>query len=111
VDQQSRRRSKSVITKIEAMLDNERCLIAMTASLKSPHDGHRFDSDSKLMAIDNCCSKCITNELRDYIEPPTRVNTRVQWIGGTITATLCGTVRWEIEDEDGVVHQQTIPGT
>jgi hypothetical protein len=35
----------------------------------------------------------------------------VQCIGGTITATLCGTVRWEIEDDDGVVHQQTIPGT
>jgi hypothetical protein len=105
------RRNKSIITKVEAMLDNERRLVAMTSSHKSPHDGHRFDSDSKLMAIDNCCSKCITNKLSDYIEPPMRVNTRVQGIGGTITATLCGTVRWEIEDDNGVVHQQTIPGT
>jgi GAG-pre-integrase domain len=107
------KRHKSIITEIEAAFTNSKTphIIAMTAAYKSPHDGHRYDSDSKLMAIDNCCSKCITNDIDDYIEPPHEVCTRVQGIGGTITAKLCGTVRWEIEDDEGVVHQQTIPGT
>jgi Reverse transcriptase (RNA-dependent DNA polymerase)/GAG-pre-integrase domain len=107
----SAHRSTSVVTKIEAAIDRDRQLLAMAAAYKSPHGGHQFDSDSKLMAIDNCCSKCITNDLHDYIEPPLEVNTRVQGVGGTITATLCGTVRWTIEDDNGVVHYQTIPGT
>jgi hypothetical protein len=63
------------------------------------------------MAIDNCCSKCITNDANDFIEPPMEVNVRVQGVGGTVTAKLCGTVRWDIEDDNGVVHQQIIPGT
>jgi GAG-pre-integrase domain len=110
------RMETSVANQLEAALAKDRQpkpaqLMAMAASHKSPHDGHRYDSDSKLMAIDNCCSKCITNDLNDYIEPPAEVNMRVQGIGGTVTATLCGTVRWDIEDDDGVVHQQIIPGT
>jgi GAG-pre-integrase domain len=104
-------RQKHIATELDAAITADRQLLAMAASYKSPHDGHQYDSDSKLMAIDNCCSKCITNDPNDYIEPPANVNTRVQGIGGTITATLCGTVTWEIEDDSGVVHQQTIPGT
>jgi Reverse transcriptase (RNA-dependent DNA polymerase) len=111
IKQRSPTRQNDIATELEAAIAADRRLLAMAASYKSPHDGHRYDSDSKLMAIDNCCSKCITNDLNDYIEPPAKVNTRVQGIGGTITATLCGTVRWEIEDDNGVVHQQTIPGT
>jgi GAG-pre-integrase domain len=107
---------RSVSTNLEAALAKVRQpksgqLMAMVASHKSPHDGHRYDSDSKLMAIDNCCSKCITNDVNDFIEPPMKVNVRVHGVGGTVTAKLCGTVRWEIEDDDGVEHQQIIPGT
>jgi Reverse transcriptase (RNA-dependent DNA polymerase)/GAG-pre-integrase domain len=107
---------RSVATNLETTLSKVRRaesgrLTAMVASYKSPHDRHRYDLDSKLMAIDNCCSKCITNDVNDFIEPPMKVNVRVQGVGGTVTAKLCGTVKWESEDNDGVTHQQIIPGT
>jgi Reverse transcriptase (RNA-dependent DNA polymerase)/GAG-pre-integrase domain len=103
---------RQVIAELEAaMTADKQTTVAMAAAYKSMHDGHRYDSDSKVMAIDNCCSKCITNDLTDFIETPTKVNMRVQGIGGTVTATLCGTVRWDIEDDDGISHQQIIPGT
>jgi hypothetical protein len=104
--------TRQVIAELEAaMTADKQTTVAMAAAYKSMHDGHRYDSDSKVMAIDNCCSKCITNDLTDFIETPTQVNMRVQGIGGTVTATLCGTVRWDIEDDDGISHQQIIPGT
>jgi hypothetical protein len=71
----------------------------------------RFDSDSFLIAVDNCCSKCITNCMDDFVEPPETVNVRVRGIGGNVTATLVGTVRWTIEDDNGMVHAWTISGT
>jgi hypothetical protein len=70
-----------------------------------------FDSDSFLIAVDNCCSKCITNSMSDFIEPPERVNIRVRGIGGNVTATLIGTVQWSIEDDNGKIHTWTIKGT
>jgi hypothetical protein len=67
-------------------------------------DDHRYDSDSFLIAIDNCSSRCITNSLDDYIGQPTKVNVRVSGIGGAVTANYKGTVKWSIEDDDGRVH-------
>jgi hypothetical protein len=34
---------------------------------------HRYDSDSYLIAIDNCSSRCITNSMQDFVSPPTKV--------------------------------------
>jgi hypothetical protein len=70
---------------------------------------HLCDSDSFLKAIDNCSSKCITNDLRDYVSALQKVNVTVKGIGGTITASLRGTVAWAIEDDDGVRHTFNIP--
>jgi len=35
-----------------------------------------FDTDSYEIMVDNCCSQSITNNIKDYIDPPT--NTSVQ---------------------------------
>ena len=76
------------------------CLRASSANTME----HRYDSDSFIIAIDNCSSKCITNNMSDYVSPPTPVNIPVRGIGGTVTATFKGTVNWSIEANDGVVH-------
>ncbi|CAB9505787.1 unknown protein [Seminavis robusta] len=74
-------------------------------------EDHQYDADSVLIAIDNCSSRCITNCMKDFIGKPTKVQVKVQGIGGTVTATYKGTVRWSIEDDDGMVHHFLIPDT
>ncbi|CAB9508241.1 unknown protein [Seminavis robusta] len=72
---------------------------------------HQYDTDSVLIAIDNCSSRCITNCMLDFIDVPVKVKVSVQGIGGSVTATYKGTVRWAIEDEEGMVHHFLIPDT
>ena len=83
---------------------------SLQASTTAVND-HRYDSDSFLIAVDNCSSRCITNSLQDYVQPPEKVNVRVKGIGGSVTATYKGTVKWSAEDEDGRVHTWYIPDT
>jgi hypothetical protein len=47
--------------------EDEDVIIAMPASTgsRSRAVAHRYDSDSFLIAIDNCCSRCITDNLGD----------------------------------------------
>jgi hypothetical protein len=72
---------------------------------------HSFDSDSFLVAIDNCSSRCITNCMTDFVGKPKRVKLSVLGIGGNAMATYVGTVRWSIEDNDGKRHDFLIPNT
>ncbi|CAB9503016.1 unknown protein [Seminavis robusta] len=78
---------------------------------EEPAKQQEYDADSVLIAIDNCSSRCITNCMKDFIGKPTKVNVTVQGIGGTVTATYKGTVRWSIKDDDGRVHHFVIPDT
>eukprot|EP00978_Attheya_sp_CCMP212_P008862 scaffold20822_cov52-Attheya_sp.AAC.8 len=64
----------------------------------------KLDSDSFIIAVDNCCITSVTNDLKDFIEPPKDRKTAVSGMGGTILATARGMVRWKIEDDDGKVH-------
>jgi hypothetical protein len=68
-----------------------------------------YNTDSFLIAMDNCCSQCITNCLFDFIEPPKKTNVRAKGIGGDVSATMIGTVRWNIEDDNGAAHKFLIP--
>ena len=70
-----------------------------------------FDSDSYLLMIDNCCSKCVTNCCTDFVGTPTPVRAQISGVGGPIPVLLKGTVKWKIEDDTGRVHIFRIPGT
>ena len=70
-----------------------------------------YDTDSFLIAVDNCCSKCITNSMSDFVGEPKKIDKQVRGIGGDVQVTYVGTVRWSIEDDDGMVHSFTIPET
>jgi hypothetical protein len=64
-----------------------------------------LDSDSYWMAVDNCCTSCITNCLDDFIGPMTKVTARMKGIGGVhIVASMKGTLKWRISDDNGRVH-------
>jgi hypothetical protein len=64
-----------------------------------------LDSDSYWMAVDNCCSSCISNCLDDFIGPMTKVTARIKGIGGVhIIASMKGMLKWRISDDDGRVH-------
>ena len=72
------------------------------------HD-HRCDSDSFQIAIDNCSTRCITNDARDFIDQPRPMSVKIKGVSGCATSTLVGTVRWAMQDDEGVTHQWTIP--
>jgi hypothetical protein len=64
-----------------------------------------LDSDSYWMAVDNCCTSCISNCLTDFIGPMTKFTARIKGIGGVhIVASMKGTLKWKISDDDGRIH-------
>ena len=69
-----------------------------------------FDSDSQVLMLDDGTSTCITNNTRDFIEPPKRVDRKVKGIKGHAQATHRGTLKWYIEDDHGLVHVMIITG-
>jgi len=82
-----------------------------TSELYGADNDHRYDSDSCQIAIDNCSSRCITNEIRDFIDEPRRVSVKVTGVAGSATATYVGTVRWSVRDDKGKTHHWVIPNT
>ena len=72
--------------------------------------GKQFDSDSRTLMIDDGASACITNDKGDFIEPPKKVNRKVRGIKGHAKATHRGTIKWQVEDDTGLIHVMLIKG-
>ena len=60
--------------------------------------------------LDDGASACITNNTKDFIEPPKRVDRKVKVIKGHAQATHRGTLKWYIEDDHSLVHVMVITG-
>ena len=60
--------------------------------------------------LDNGASACITNDKDNFIKPPKRVDRKVKGIKGHANATHRGTLKWHIEDDQGLVHVMVIKG-
>ena len=60
-----------------------------------------FNTDSFDILIDNCCSHTLTNDIKDYIEPPVKSTVRVRGYNGSTNSTMVGTVKWKIKDDKG----------
>ncbi len=64
----------------KAMIARRRCIALMSAQIieaKAAMEKERkirmeFDTDSFDILIDNCCSHTLTNDIKDYIEPPVK---------------------------------------
>ena len=84
-----------------------------TTDTKKPdivHD-HLCDSDSCQIAVDNCSTRCITNDIRDFIGKPRQTSVNTKGVSGSSRATLVGTAKWIIQDDDGVCHEWLTPNT
>ena len=60
--------------------------------------------------LDDGASACITNDKDDFIEPPKFVVRKVRGIKGHVKATHRSTLKWHLEDENGLVHVMVIKG-
>ena len=69
-----------------------------------------FDSDAQVLILDDGASTCITNDKQDFIEPPKQVDWKVKGIKGHADATHKCTIKWHIEDDQGLVHVMIIHG-
>eukprot|EP00978_Attheya_sp_CCMP212_P033806 scaffold138358_cov66-Attheya_sp.AAC.1 len=65
-------------------------LPAVNAAWK-PREPTKLDFNSFVITVDNCCTTSVTNNLKDFIEPPKDRKTAVSGMGGTILATDRGT--------------------
>ena len=71
-----------------------------------------FDTDSGLLRIDNCATRSISPYTEDFIGKLTPLpNRKVQGIGGKVGRLMSGTIKWDIEDDEGVVHSIRIPNS
>jgi hypothetical protein len=84
-------------------------IIAMKAKQTHQDEVVMFDTDAKAIRIDNCASYCISNDKRDFITPLKKVNKKLKGLGGTLSEIYSGTIKWSIEDDDGVPHDIVIP--
>jgi hypothetical protein len=90
------------------------CIMHSTATTKSSSRIKKvnFDTDSSLLRIDNCATRSISPDTKDFVNELTPLlNTRVQGVGGKVTGIMMGTIRWNIEDDQGVVHTITLPNS
>ena len=88
------------------------CASTKVPSDRAPAKQVSFDSDSFDIMVDNCCSYSITNDLDDYVSPPSMAHVQVKgYAGATSEANKVGTVRWQVEDDAGTVHDLLLPGT
>ena len=84
------------------------CLLAAAGTTQAT----RFDSDSVILHVDNCASRCITHSIDDFVTAPQKVIGRVKGMGGDkVAVSAIGTIRWTFDDDNGVSHAFLIPGS
>ena len=70
----------------------------------------KFDTDSKLVGIDNRCSACISPDINDFVGRIVKSNNTITGFGGTtITKVYKGTIAWSWYDDEGALHRFKIP--
>ena len=71
-----------------------------------------WDSDSGMIGIDNRCSACMSHIPSDFIGPLHPSDRTIKGFGGTRHYNVFkGTIKWHWEDDNGKVHQFTIPNS
>ena len=105
INKDKRSRNKVNSTQLKCLT----AVIAMKARQAHLDEAARFDTDAKAIRIDNCASYCISNDKRDFITPLKKINKKLKGLGGTLTEVYSGTIKWSIEDDDGVPHDIVIP--
>jgi hypothetical protein len=74
----------------------------------------RTDADSAPIRVDNCCTRTISGDIRDFIEITLKSVTKVQVksYGGKLTKiTHQGTIKWDIVDDAGTTQHIVVPNS
>jgi len=87
-------------------------LIASTAMQNGLNLMH-FDTESVPIKVDNCCSKCITNDIQDMIPSSIKQTAKIVkgFKGEQCAATCHGTICWSWDDDLGVWQTFRIPNS
>ncbi len=107
-----KKRQQACMARIRCLTHKQHCMgqFSMQTTTPTPHRVH-FDSDSYDIFVDNCCSHTLTNDIKDYIEPPVKSTVKVRGYNGSTNSTMVGTVKWKIKDDKGKVHSFILPNT
>ena len=71
-----------------------------------------FDTDSKIIGVDNRCSACISNEPSDFITELKPCGRSIKGFGGARTENvMAGTLKWSWCDDNGKIHKFIIPNS
>ncbi len=85
---------------------------ATTKAKQQPSTNHiSFDSDSFPITVDNGASYSISNDLKEFVTPPTKIGPKIQGFASSCTTSLIGTVKWHIQCDDGIVNTIILPNT
>ena len=69
-----------------------------------------FDTESQLVGVNNRCSTCITNVRSDIPGEIVAWNRSIKGFGeAKVWNVWMGTIKWDIEDDEGVTHTHIIP--
>ena len=88
-------------------------ILVATAATRNGLNLLHFDAESIPIRIDNCCSRCITNDVRDLVPSTIKTTTKVVrgFKGEECAATCRGTLRWAWDDDLGVETIFLIPNS
>ena len=79
--------------------------VASSSLKKSNQYSYTFDSDSQVIGVDNHTSRCMSNNLSDFItELKPANNTKVKGVGDNLQINGIGTWRWRIQDDQSNHH-------
>jgi Reverse transcriptase (RNA-dependent DNA polymerase) len=71
-----------------------------------------FDTDSRLVGIDNRASACMSDDIRDFVGPLSNTDRVVKGFAGSRTTNVqMGTIEWQIEDDSGKITTHRIPNS
>jgi len=87
--------------------------IVASASARQGLNHMHFDSESAPIRVDNCCSRCITNDVLDMVPSSIKSTSKVVrgFKGEECAATCRGTIRWVWDDDMGVKTVFLIPNS
>ena len=86
--------------------------VAMAAEQARRTNEGVFDTDSRIVGVDNRASVCMSDDIKDFQGEMREINATIKGFHGSKQYKLqVGTIRWNIEDDDGKVFPFTIPGS
>ena len=83
-----------------------------TSHSEGDNHGQWWDSDSKVVGVDDQCSACISDRENNFVEGTlVPVNRTIKEFAGSRTSSgiKMGMIRWRVQDDDGREHVWEIP--